>query len=296
MANTFYTAAQVASVAAVLAAKELLLGGLVYRDVESEFGEGSGATVKVRVPGAVPAHTRLPGDKATALLTDELTETTIDVTLTDHAYSAIVLSDADLSLDLVNYSRQVLAPQVRAVAAFAERAVLGAMQATPETISIVHDAAQPARTLTAIRTTLRSNGVPSDHDLVAVVGAGLYGQLLDGPIGTFDADGKVRGFTVVESSRLAADEAIGFIRDAFALAVRAPKVPDGAGFGASVSEPDSGFACRVVRHLDGSVLADRSIVSTFVGARAMPLALLNETAGTVSLVANGGAVRVLTAA
>jgi hypothetical protein len=40
---------------------------------------------------------------------------------------------------------------------------------------------------------LRANGVGSDAPLLGVAGSNVWGALLDGPAGTFDADGKVRG-------------------------------------------------------------------------------------------------------
>lgn len=293
MTNTFLTSDNLARVAATLAGEDLGLAALITRDLEADFSAGKGNVVKVRVPGAVAAQTRSISDTSTPLVSDEIAEQSINVTLTEHAYSNVVLSEGDLDLSIENFSAQVLAPQVAAVVKHVERAVATAMKATPETVAITFAAATPAKTFTAIRSTLRSNGVSVDMPLFAAVGTDVYGALLDGPIGTFDADGKVRGFTVVESNRLAPDEIVGFVPEAFALVVRAPAVPSGAPYGASVS--DNGFALRHIRSYDGTVAADRSLLSAFVGVQAMPLAVDNED-GTVSLVANGGAVRVLTAA
>lgn len=293
MTNTFLTSDNLARVASTLAGKDLGLAALIHRDLEADFTAGKGNVVKVRVPGSVAAQTRSIFDTSTPLVSDEIAEQSINVTLTDHAYSNVVLSEGDLDLTIENFSAQVLAPQVAAVVKYVERAVATAMKATPETLAIAFAAATPAKTFTAIRSALRSNGVSVDAPLYAAVGTDVYGALLDGPIGTFDADGKVRGFTVVESTRLAPDEILGFVSEAFALVVRAPAVPSGAPYGASVN--DNGFALRHIRSYDGTVAADRSLLSAFVGVQAMPLAVDNED-GTVSLVANGGAVRVLTAA
>ena len=293
MTNTFLTSDNLARVASTLAGKDLGIAALIHRDLEADFTAGKGNVVKVRVPGAVAAQTRSIFDTSTPLVSDEIAEQSINVTLTDHAYSNVVLSEGDLDLSIENFSAQVLAPQVAAVVKYVERAVATAMKATPETLASTLAAATPAKTFTAIRAALRSNGVSVDAPLYAAVGTDVYGALLDGPIGTFDADGKVRGFTVVESTRLAPDEILGFVSEAFALVVRAPAVPSGAPYGASVNE--NGFALRHIRSYDGTVAADRSLLSAFVGVQAMPLAVDNED-GTVSLVANGGAVRVLTAA
>lgn len=290
MANTFVLdAANVARVAATLVGQDLNLAGLVHRDLAAEFNPGGGNVVKIRVPGAVAASTKGIYDTATALVSDELTEQTIDVTVDQHAYSNVPLSEGSLSLDIQSFSSQVLLPQATAIVKHCERAVASLMQATPETTSIAHDAADPARTLTKIRQTLRSNGVPTGATLRAAVGAGVYAELLDAD--AIDDNGRVRGFAITESTRLADDEIVGFIPEAFALVARAPLVPSGSSYGASVVE--KGFALRHLVNFDSTVAVDRSLVSTFLGTAAMPLPVDNED-GTVSLVANGGAVRVLT--
>lgn len=292
MANDFLVAENVAATAATLVGQDLGLASLVSRDLEADFVKGKGATVQVRVPGAVAAQTRGIYDKTTPIVTDEIAEQGIPVTLTDHVYNAVVLSAGDLDLDIENFAAQVLVPQTRAIVRDVERRVALAMQGTPENTSIAYDAAAPAKTFTTARRVLRGNGVSADAPLLAVVGADVYADLLDGPAGTFDESGKVRGFTVTESTRLGATEALFFVREAFSLVVRAPQKPEGVAYGASVSE--GGFALTHLRDYDSTVLSDRSILSAFVGAAAMPLAVDNED-GTISLVANGGAVRVDTA-
>jgi len=188
----------------------------------------------------------------------------------------------------------VLRPQTRAIAGHVERAVLATLQATPETTALTFDAANPAKLFTQIRKTLRGQGIAEDATIHAVAGLDVEAALLDGPNGTFDNAGNVRGIQMHYSNRLADDEVIAFVRDAFALVVRAPRKPEGATFGASVKE--EGFAMRYVRDYESTVAADRSLVSAFVGVKAMPLPIVDEVAGTVTLTDNAGAVRVLTAA
>ncbi|MFC9559597.1 P22 phage major capsid protein family protein [Agromyces sp. NPDC056965] len=291
MTNDFLTADHVAPIAAGLVGADLGLAGLVYRDLEADFSAGQGDTVKVRVPGAVASQSRGIYDTSTPLVQGAITENSIDVKLTEHVYDSVPLSEGDLDLDIVDFGKQVLLPQTSAVVKHVERAVATAMSATPETTAITYAAASPAKAFTAIRTTLRDRGVPTEARLIAAVGSGVYGHLLDAE--AIDENGKVRGFEIVESTRLASDEIVAFIPEAFALVVRAPQVPDGAPFGASVNE--GGFALRWIRSYDATVAVDRSLVSAFVGVKAMPLAVDREN-GTVELVANGGAVRVLTAA
>lgn len=290
--HTVLTADKIASVAASLVGQDLNLAARTYQDLAAEFTEGSTSHVRVRVPGAPAASTRGVYDVTTPLESGVLQEQAIDVELTDHAYSNIVLSEGDLSLDITEFARQVLAPQAHAVSKFIERAVAAAMTATPASTVITYDPASPARAFTAARRVLRASGVPADATLIAAVGPEIYADLLDAlPANgvTFTDDGKVRGFEVIESSRLG-DEAIFYIPQAFATVVRAPQVPQGAPYGASVRGDT--FALRYLRSYDGTVAADRSLVSAFVGVKAMPLPVDQED-GTVALVPNGGAVRIV---
>ena len=295
--NDFFTATQAAAVAANLAHGDLNLSDTVSRDVEADFVPGRGLVVPVRIPGATVAGTKSPSDTTTPLAVGALAEQTVDVTIDTHAFSRVILSEADLSLSLVNFAAQVLAPQSAALAEYAEARVTTAMKATPLTV-LTFDPANPARLFTAARSTLRGRGVSAQPALRAAVGANVYGALLDGPAGTWDADGRVRGVTVLESTRLDPDEVIVYIRDAFTLVLRAPLAPSGAPFAASVrAKTDDGeFALRLVRAYNPDVAAEESLVSVLVGARSMPLPVVNTATGVVDLVAHGGAVHVDTSA
>ena len=297
MTNNFYTADQAAQVAAVIARRDLNLAATVSRDVEADFNPGRGLVIPVRVPGATVAGTKSPSDTVTPLALGALHEQTVPVEIDVHAFSRVALSEADLSLDIQDYAAQVLSPQAAALAEYSEARVASAMQATPLT-ELPYSPADPARLFTAARARLRQNGVSASTPLLAAVGANVYGALLDGPASTFDQDGKVRGFTVLESTRLAPDEAVFYIRGAFTLVLRAPIAPEGAPFSASVQVRTEGgaFAVRLVRAYNPAIAAEESLVSVLVGARAMPLAVEDSTTGEVNLVEHGGVVRVDTSA
>lgn len=291
MTNVFTTYGdQLARTAATLVGKDLKLAALVRRDLDNDWKRGSGDTVYVRVPGAVAAKERGLFDTTSPIEHSELEEKTVPVVLRTHAHNSIVLSEGSLSLDLRDFASQVLVPQADALVKYAERTLASAMQSTPANETITYDPAKPANAFSQMRRTLRTNGVSSDVPLLAAVGAGVYADLLDA--GAIDENGKVRGFEVTESTRLSDSEVIGFIKDAFVLAVRAPEKPNGAAYAASVTE--GGFSLRHVASYDGNVAVDRSLVSAFVGAQPMPLAFDTET-GEVELREHAGAVRIIAA-
>ncbi|KUM41204.1 P22 phage major capsid protein family protein [Arthrobacter sp. EPSL27] len=297
MANTFYTAEQVAKVAVAMATQDSFLGALVNRNFENDLlgGGGKGRTVNVRVPSALIARSRGIDDVTTNIVLDSLTETTVPVSLGEHIYNAVGLSEGDLTLNLEDFSKQVLAPQVDAVVESVEDEVAKALKSITLDTSIKWSDADPVKTFTAIRKELRKRGVPATN-LNVVVGTDVYAALLDAKAITDASEsgstaalrdanvGKVRGFNIVESTRVDDGEIVAFHRDAFTLAVRAPIVPAGASFGQSIS--GGGYSLRYLRDYDVTKTIDRSMVSTFAGVAAMPLYKIerDHTAKTASVV------------
>lgn len=291
MTNTFFTAEDAAQIAGRIARPDFGASALVYRDVEADYRRGSGSTVNVRIPGAGKASSKSPDDVTTPLDTSALTEQTIPVTLTDHAYHRAVLSEEDLSLNIRDYTEQVLRPQGLAVATFAENAVVTAMKSTPLSTAITWTPDTVPTAFSSARATLRQNGVGENETIHALAGTNVYAALLDADL--LNEDDKVRKVHVHENSRIAPDEVIVFVRQAFALAVRAPSAPEGVPFSASIRTPDDegAFAVRYVRSYDSTIAGEVSLLSTFVGARAMPLPVYDDATGVITLKENAGAVR-----
>lgn len=294
MANVFNTteAGNLAKVTAELVGIDMGgLAALVSRHLESEYVKGKGGTVNISVPGAVPARSRLASDKTTAIVSDEIAEQVIPLSLTNFIHSAVDLSEADMSLEMRDYTRQVLTPQADAIQRASEAAVAAAMATTPLNTAIAYDETHPRKAFVAARKVLRQNGVSAESKISAVVGTNVYADLLDAADGKgLDDTGKIQGFGEIrESTRIPASEIFVFVKEAFSLAMVAPVVPDGAGYGASVKTENG--AIRVIRDYNSSTASDRSLVGAFIAATALPLAVVNETAGTVALVPNAGVVR-----
>jgi hypothetical protein len=291
---SFYTADQVAGVALKLVEADLNLALLVDRTFESAYVPGAGKTVYVRVPAAAVARPRDLDQTSTQVVYDKLSETVVPVTLSTQAHSGVILSDADMTLNLQDFSAQVLAPQAAAVADYVENALAGVLNAvTPET-GFTFAADAPVKALTALRRALRDRGVDfSDDELkVAVVGGNVLDVLMDS--GALDYDktgdaealrsgsvGRLRGFQIVESNRIDANAIIGFPKHGVHLAGKAPAATEGIPF-ASTVKSENGVSLRYARGYDFGVAAEKSLVSTFVGAVAMPAyrAVRTYTAGS----------------
>lgn len=310
MPNEFYTAEQAAQVAVALAGKDAYLSALINRNfLDAVFqGGGKGRTVNVKVPSALIARSRGIDDVTTALVLDELSERTFGITLGEHVYSAVGLSEGDLNLDIEDFSKQVLAPQMDAVVDFIEEEVataLGKIEGVQAgEAALAFDPTKPVKVFTGIRKVMRDRGLPASN-LNVVVGTEVYASLLDADaISAADASGstdalregnvgRLRGFTIVESNRVEEDEIIAFHRDAVVLATRAPGVPSGASFGAIQSS--GGYSLRYLRDYDAMHTQDRSIISTFAGVETAPVYRIErdyeaQTAKVVE-VPGGGAIR-----
>jgi len=306
-----------AAVAAQMVAQEFTLAGLINHDAGNKILEGGrkGRSIQVKQPQALVAHGRGIDDVTNKIVLDTLAENYVDITLGVHAYSALALSEGDVNLDIENFSEQVLSPQAKAVAAYANDAVLNLVLAEAYAEIGAYDPANPTKFFTLLRKALRDKGVPSAN-LNVLAGTEVYANLLDSKAFE-DASqsgstaalreasiGRVRGFTVVESVEIPETDVFAFHRDAFTLGMRAPVAPRGAAFAASVSE--AGVPIRHVMDYDTDFTADRSVLSTFVGVAKMPLWKVERTqdvktqgdaafvagSATVSQVAGGAVLRV----
>jgi hypothetical protein len=314
MANDFYTPDQAAVVAAKLANEDAVLSALVSRNFQNDLlgGGKGGAPVAIKMPTTLIARERGIDDVTSTIVLDEIAESTRTVNLDRvHDYSAVGLSEADLTLNLTDFAGQVLQPQAAAIVDSLEHKLSTRLLGIEisDAIGVAFDPTNPVPYFTAIRKHLRKNGVPT-AGLQMLVGVDVYAQLLDADVLTDvsqsgstaalrDASvGKVRDFTIVESTRIPETELLAFHRDAVTLVTRAPVVPQGVAFGQTVNQ--AGFSLRYMRDYDANHTQDRSIVSTFSGIGILPTFRIvrDYTTRTVKVeeIENGGVLHLDTAA
>ena len=281
MANTFIKATRVASAALGLLEREIVLPALVWRDAGGDFRGAGGDTITMRVPARTVARTRTlrgartAGSEGTGIITmDDLTETSVDVTLDTDVYNAVPITDEELSLDIVDFGAQILEPQVRAVAEGVENAVAAEMTGATYPTTLTVDTADPYKTLVDAHVALNKVNVPRTERF-AVVGADLEAVILKSDhLARVDQSGsdaalrraeigQLARFPIYVSNALPAGEGYAFHRTAYVLGMRAPMVPDGATFGASRSA--FGLAMRWLRDYDFRNVQDRSLVDTYIG-------------------------------
>lgn len=284
MANTFLTAEKIANFSLGVLEREIVLPALVWRDAGGSFKGAAGDTITIRVPARTTARTRqLRGarpaaSEGTGIITmDELTETSVDVTLDTAVYSAVPITDEELTLDIVDFGAQVAEPQVRAVAEAIENAVADEMTSATyaTTINVPADAEDPFDYIVDARVALNKANVPMSERRL-VVGSDFEGLLLKSDelhqVDKAGSDsalrdaaiGRIAGFPeVVVSNALPSNVGFAFHRTAYVLSLQAPMVPEGATYGASRAA--YGLAMRWIRDYDFRNVQDRSLFDTYIG-------------------------------
>lgn len=280
MANDFLTAnaGAIAQVALEQLARQSVLPNLVHRDVERAFTGGVGATVTIPVPATLTArrYTQALRTANTPITLDNIDESGVPVTIDTHTYSAVGIPDEDEALNISDFARQVLAPQMSAVAEDVENSLAArfATLAATNDITIATADTDPTLSLVDAGAFLSGNKVAQSNRFL-VMGSNFAARLLkDDRVSRADAAGdstaletaqfkNIFGFTPYESLAIGADEAYAFSRDAVALATVTPRNPRGAT--ASESVVANGITLRWLSDYDPAYLRDRSIVSVLSG-------------------------------
>ena len=116
MGHVFEKPSLVVQTAVEILQRQRVLQSLVTTDGIGDFGGSANDTINIRIPAIAGAHSRTLRAADRSLTTDDLVEHTIPVQLTDHVYSAIKLTDEQRTLDISDFARQVVMPQVSAMA------------------------------------------------------------------------------------------------------------------------------------------------------------------------------------
>lgn len=289
-ANVFYTPEVISRLMIGALVQDLVLPRLVNTDASADFTGGSGTVVNVRTPptvtgGGARTYTQTLRDAATPIVLDRIQEATVPVTIGPMLYKGAPITDEDLTFELVDFTRQVIDPLAQPVGIGAE-AVLGtAINAFPAstTITPAADGSDLHDAILEARMELDKRYVPKQGRML-VVSPEVEMLLLQDPqnrlvrysdSGSTDAlreaqIGRLYGMPVIGSTELTALSFIIMSRDAFVFVLRAPQVPAGCPFGASISY--QGLALRFIRDYDSAFMQDRAIVNVFAGAQVLDAA------------------------
>lgn len=274
--SPFLKPTAISAMALELLRREIVLTALVWRDAVGDFAGVKDDTISIRLPAYAKANTRALRS-GTTRSRDNLAEQKVDVTLSTDVYKDIRISDEELTLDIRDFGEQVLNPVTAGIAETLEDQLISTVSAATYAKSIAYSYSSDNAwedLIVAARELLNLARVPQAGRVLAV-GAGIETEMLATDLfvkanesGSTSAltdavIGRKGGFTIVSVPGLAPDEAYAFHRTAYAMAVRAPVIPAGAPYGASLSS--NGFAMRVVRVLDSDEIQDVLAVDSWVG-------------------------------
>lgn len=277
MANEFIKAEQVIGQMLGVLERDTVLAQFTWRDIGADrFRGAKDDTVTLKVPAYMNGRTRVMRS-TTAIELDDLTETSVDVTLDTHAYKALRVTDEEMTLDILNFGEQVTAPAMSAVVRVVDDAVGAEMAAATPEVDVTLNESDPYLGIVDARVALNNHGVPAGQRFLAV-GSNVEAALLkSNRLSQFDTSGssdalreaiigRIGGFTAVTAIGLDPDIAIAAHRTAFPLALVAPDVPAGASWGTKSTY--RGLQLRVLRDYaptDSSGPADRLLTDTFLG-------------------------------
>ncbi|QDQ14326.1 P22 phage major capsid protein family protein [Streptomyces spectabilis] len=268
--------------------RQLILSGFIDKQSGADFQGAQGDVLNIRRPAVLAARSEaITRSKSRSIQTDEIVESTIQVKLDTHVYSAVDITDAEATLDVVSFAEQILAPQVESIASDLDLKVRDALETLPDlkdangaVVVIGRDAdpelqAKKIRfAIPKLRQHLNARHVPVGGR-VLLVGSEVEAALINDPhltkldeSGTTDAlreasIGRLYGFTIVASDVIEPDEMIAVHPTAFKLALIAPVAPQGAAFASSQSA--NGVAMRYIRDYNSDKAMDRSFLSIYSG-------------------------------
>ncbi|WP_082559116.1 P22 phage major capsid protein family protein [Kitasatospora sp. MBT66] len=295
-ANAFQNPDKLVAQAVANLKDSVVLAGMFDRRAASEFVNATGQVINIRRPGrlkgaeeAIDAKRKF-NDTSTWIQSENLNEGLLTVKLDTHAYSAVDLSDAELSLDLLSFGEQVMVPQVDSITERLENKVATAMTEFPEVaasakipVDLTKATSDEAagqmirKALARLRVQLNRENVPAEGRAV-VLGSEAAFYLLNSPnvlSASEHADGgaalkesslgRIHGFRLVESTndKLNPLGVYAFHRSAIQLVSGAPSVPESAKGGRQNAD---GFALRWIKDYNSGAAMERSFLSSYWGA------------------------------
>src|SRR3954451_3813641 len=107
MANTFLKPTRIVDAGLAVLARDLTLPNLVWQNAAGDFAGAANDTISIRVPAYASARTRALRSGA-ARTRDFVVERKVDVTLATDVYKDVEITDEQLSLDIVDFTNQVM--------------------------------------------------------------------------------------------------------------------------------------------------------------------------------------------
>ena len=273
MANTFLTPDIIAREALMVLRNNAVMANLVHRDYSDEFVAGVGDTITVRKPATFEAK-----EYAGSISVQNATETGVEIKMDKHLDVSFAVTSKQLSMDIEDFSAQLLVPAMQAFADKVDQYLLGlksditnVVAATGSVQNDVVDAraflTKAAAPLTERRfvygTDIESKLLKSDL-FVSAEKVGDEGTALrEASLGRkFGMD-----FYVDQNADTVDVGGMAFHKNAFALVTRPLALPQGAAQAAIVNY--DGFGLRVVQGYDLNTKTDTISIDMVCGVKVL---------------------------
>lgn len=270
MANNFLTPDIIAQAALATLYETTVMAQLVHRDYEPEFVPKRGGKVTVRKPAVFEAE---EFDQANGINVQDAAEDGVLVELNHFADVSFAVTSRDLTLDILDFSAQLLDPAMEAISQKIDRDVLALRDDITQEVGVVggdvmHAWSDPRSLIDAGRVLDEAN-VP-ERERRGVIGPLMAANWVADPLfheadkrgsteGLIEAGiGRKFGFDNYKTQNIkrpaqtpgnsTTEVGVGFHRTAFALVTRPLELPRGAQNAAIASY--KGFGLRVVFDYD----------------------------------------------
>lgn len=273
--------------------RELVVPTLFTRKGIEDFKGARDDTLNMIVPGLLPAHDYgWRNDRTDAIVVDEYKDRKISISFGGNAYSAVQLTDEQLEMDFQGW-QLLLAVQNRAVAARLERGAVSHLTSADYAVKLGANEKNVMLDIVEARRVLNAFNVPkgnrillvgSNWDAILQTDTQFNTAMIAGEADASSARreatiARTKGFEVVVSEDIDADDAYAFDGSAFAFLNAAPAVPSSIKEGGTAAY--NGVALRWMRDYDPSYMIERSVVNSWYGFETVkdPIAYWDKDAG-----------------
>lgn len=236
MANTLITPQNVARASLATYQYNAVLPRVVNRNYVTEFGGGSGDTVTIRKQATLAANLF---DRTTGIVTQDITEGSIQLTVSDIFDISAVITQEQWDLDLTDFNFQVSEPAGKAMVRKSEQVISAELEKVDPAVVSLIDPAKPIQAFIDARADMNASEVPVENR-VWVLGVDVAATLLGadnllkaneaGDAGALRAAniGRLLGCNVLESVVVPADKGYLVHKDAVTFVSITPSMPRGA--------------------------------------------------------------------
>jgi hypothetical protein len=274
MANVFTKAPRFVRTSLGLLVRDTVLAHHVWRNPGGDFRGVAGEVISVKLPAFGVARKRAirgGGNRQASYLAQR----TVSVTLTDNVYMRTPLEDAELTLDVESFERDIIAPQIGGIISGIEDEVVDEIEGAnyAGTHQLTYDQENPAEALFDASEVLTKSRVPNSMRELAVGTTAKKWLLQSDQLIKADQAGdnsalrraevgQIAGYTAFEVPGLHPEAMYAYHRSAFVLSNRAPVVPPDV---QGAVDSFEGFAIRIAGITDSVEIVYNAHADVYLG-------------------------------